>query len=438
MALKPAISKEKIIRLVKDLDLSHEYEVPDCDIYVLKGKSSAGNTRLQVVIGLHDETGKRVRVRKSITLLKDEVRSRKNINDQVLIIKSVLVNELARKLKEVNYSLFIPTFEEYVKSKRGKLRDTTVDAYEYRANAIVEYFSQYPDITVEQITPLIITKFIKWLEENKQWSYRTVKDTHALLFGFFKSKMRIQVISSNPCKETSDAITKPRKNVEDEFNFLSVEEFDTLIGWLDTHQEKNYYILRDMFEFGFLYGLRKEEVLAIQYDAIDLETNHLIIKRTRVKGNKVYDFDDVKTKSSYRSYPMTDKIIDIIKKNRKRQLENNEISTYLFHYNKENSPKHVGEAYKPDYISRLIYKMRIDYYNETGFDLSWFTWHMLRHSCISNLSIAGWTLQDIAEWVGHADIETTKEVYLHFQKDWKDEKIKKLDNIWNNNKRFVT
>ena len=339
----------------------------------------------------------------------------------------------------MNYTLLIPALEEYVKSKRGKLRDTTVDAYEYRVKRVVDFFSQYPNITVEQVKPDLILEFITWLEDNKKLTYRTVRDTHALLYGFFKKEVIKQVISINPCEETAEFITKPDQNVaENEFKFLSVKEFDKLKAWLDTHQEKTYYFLKNMFEFGFLYGLRKEEVLALKYDAIDLETKHFIIKRTRVKGKQIYDFDNVKNRSSYRAYPMTDNIVAIINNIKKQQIENDEKSVYLFHYNKKQNPECVGEAYKPDYISDQIGKMRNDYYDETGLDLSWFTWHKLRHSCISNLSIERWTLQDIAEWVGHSDIDVTRKIYLHHQEGWKDEKIKVLDNIWNNNKGIVT
>lgn len=428
MELKSALPKEKILQLVKDLDLSNEYEVPSCDVYVMSAKSSAGNTRLQIVIGLHDETGKLVRVRKSLTILKDEVSSNKDIKNQCLIIKSVLINELTHKLKEVNYSLFIPTFEEFIKSKRGKLRDTSVDSYEYRGKRIIDYFAQYQDITIEQISTKVIIEFIDYLE-SKGLSYRTVRDTHALLYNFFNEQILKEVLNVNPCAKTASHITKPQNNV-DEFKFLSIEEYEELKEFLDKHQDKKYYFLRDMFELTIIYGLRKEEILALQWDCVDFDTMHITIKRTRVKGSKVYDYDNVKNKGSFRVYPITKNIKEVLDKMISQQNSESLKSKYLFYYSEKQSPEHAGEPYRPDYINKVMQSLIKDYKEEKGIDLSWLTYHKLRHSCASILVQQDWSLEEIQEWLGHSDSETTKKIYIHYKKDWKDKKVASLDDIW--------
>lgn len=428
MELKSALPKEKILQLVKDLDLSNEYEVPSCDVYVMSAKSSAGNTRLQIVIGLHDETGKLVRVRKSLTLLKDEVSSNKDIKNQCLIIKSVLINELTYKLKEVNYSLFIPTFQDFIQSKRGKLRDTSVDNYEFRGKRIIDYFANYQNITVEQISPKLIIEFIDYLED-KGLSYRTVRDTHALLYSFFNEQIIKEVISVNPCAKTASHISKPQNNV-DEFKFLSIEEYEELRDFLETHKDKKYFFLKDMFELTIVYGLRKEEILALQWDCIDFDTMHITIKRTRTKGSKVYDYDNVKNVGSFRVYPITKNIYDILNKIKSQQNEDNLKSNYLFYYSEKQSPEHAGEPYRPDYINKVMQSLIKDYKEEKGIDLSWLTYHKLRHSCVSILIQKGFSLTECQEWLGHSDSETTKKIYIHFKKDWKDKKVNNLDDIW--------
>ncbi|MBR1779121.1 MAG: tyrosine-type recombinase/integrase [Clostridia bacterium] len=39
--------------------------------------------------------------------------------------------------------------------------------------------------------------------------------------------------------------------------------------------------------------------------------------------------------------------------------------------------------------------------------------HDLRHGCASVLYDKGWQLKDIQAWLGHADIQTTANVYTH-------------------------
>ena len=45
--------------------------------------------------------------------------------------------------------------------------------------------------------------------------------------------------------------------------------------------------------------------------------------------------------------------------------------------------------------------------------------HDLRHSTASILFDRGWSIQDVKEWLGHADIETTSNIYLHYTRQRK-------------------
>lgn len=42
--------------------------------------------------------------------------------------------------------------------------------------------------------------------------------------------------------------------------------------------------------------------------------------------------------------------------------------------------------------------------------------HDLRHSCASILYDMNWGLKDIQKWLGHADVETTGNIYTHINK----------------------
>lgn len=48
-------------------------------------------------------------------------------------------------------------------------------------------------------------------------------------------------------------------------------------------------------------------------------------------------------------------------------------------------------------------------------------YHDLRHTCASYLASNGFQLKDIQEWLGHADIETTANIYAHLYSDRKDQ-----------------
>ncbi len=46
--------------------------------------------------------------------------------------------------------------------------------------------------------------------------------------------------------------------------------------------------------------------------------------------------------------------------------------------------------------------------------------HDVRHSTASILYDKGWKLKDIQEWLGHADISTTGNIYTHITKQRKE------------------
>lgn len=56
--------------------------------------------------------------------------------------------------------------------------------------------------------------------------------------------------------------------------------------------------------------------------------------------------------------------------------------------------------------------------------------HDLRHSCASILYDKGWELKDIQTWLGHADIQTTADVYTHISNTRKNDMAKDIRNIF--------
>jgi len=53
--------------------------------------------------------------------------------------------------------------------------------------------------------------------------------------------------------------------------------------------------------------------------------------------------------------------------------------------------------------------------------------HDLRHSTASILHDKGWSLKDIQDWLRHADIETTGNIYTHISKSREQANAKSLE-----------
>ncbi len=134
-------------------------------------------------------------------------------------------------------------------------------------------------------------------------------------------------------------------------------------------------------------------------------------------------------------YPITSEIEDILNKIISSTNSNNVNSGYVFYWDEnevsEQNKKFIGCPYRPDYINKIMKKMTRDYKKDCDIDISWLTFHKLRHSCVSILTLQGWSLEEIQKWVGHSDSETTKRIYQHFKPHWADCKVESLDSLWN-------
>lgn len=158
-----------------------------------------------------------------------------------------------------------------------------------------------------------------------------------------------------------------------------------------------------------LYGLRRSELLGLQWDSIDFDGKTMTIRHTVSKVTEVVAKDKTKNASSRRTFPLTVEALEIFKA-AKCQEEQNRIAfgreyqenSYVFKWAD-------GHTYSPDYVSHRFNDLLKKH------NLPHIRFHELRHSCASMLIGIGWTLKDVQEWLGHSDIKMTANIYSHIE-----------------------
>jgi len=205
-----------------------------------------------------------------------------------------------------------------------------------------------------------------------------------------------RLIQNNPCRWVKLPQQKRR-----EPTFYSAEQMETLFE--KVRNERLSLFIR----ITAYYGLRRSEALGLQWNSIDFEKNMVHIRHTVVKVDKIVEKDKTKTASSYRSFPLIPEIREELLKEKARQSENRKLfkkeyydSQYIFVWDN-------GKPFSPDYVSHAFKKLLKKY------DMPDIRFHDLRHSCASILLSKGFTLKDVQEWLGHADIEVTANIYGH-------------------------
>ncbi len=119
--------------------------------------------------------------------------------------------------------------------------------------------------------------------------------------------------------------------------------------------------------------------------------------------------DRTKTKSSYRTLSLVSPFEKLLLTLKAEQEKSRKLcgQSYCEKYLEYIYVDNMGRLIKPDYITRhfpdLLEKN----------DMRRIRFHDLRHSCASLLYANGVSLKEIQEWLGHSNILTTANIYIH-------------------------
>ena len=174
--------------------------------------------------------------------------------------------------------------------------------------------------------------------------------------------MRHKLIRSNPCE-----LVRLPKLERREYEWYNASEINTL---LETIKDEP---LHPLIQTTVMYGLRRSEVLGLQWQSIDFDTNTILIRHTVSMSTNVVEKDKTKNKSSYRSFPLFPEIRELLLQLKEEEQKNREFfgdtyveNDYIFKWAN-------GAMYDPSYISHKFGDLLRKY------DLPHIRFHDLRH-----------------------------------------------------------
>lgn len=322
--------------------------------------------------------------------------------------------EREKKLREIltqyesNPQLITSTvlFSDYLKAwlREAKIKVDKVTYQHYENdtnNHILPYFeslgTKLIDIDRQVLQQYFIDKHEHGRKDGKGGlSPKTLRHHKNIIHQTLELAVINELIPNNPCNNIT--LPKIEKNTYEFFNLEETKSF------LKAVQDEPLYPL---YLITALYGLRRSEVLGLKWDSIDINQKRLTIQHTRTKCNEIIEKDKTKSISSLRSFPLSDNIVDLFVKLKLQEKQNKKLFGKDYQSNSYVFKWADGKPYDPDYITHSFSKTLKKY----GF--KHIAFHGLRHSCGSLLNEQGFTLKDIQEWLGHADIQTTANIYLH-------------------------
>lgn len=385
------------------------------------------SVRMTVDVG-KDFTGKRDRRRKTVPYVSD----RKAAAD-LAIFYTECTGEAVVYSGKITVSALCDKYLEVV--AKGNVKKSTYSGYESIVRSSIKPLLGAHK--AEKVTTLHIQEWIKYLMENgapetdipkknnhkkkktkKGVSAKSIYNRFALLGNIFEAGVEWGMLKKNPCARAK--LPKYKKPEADSYNQVEVAE---LIKKLVDLDDELYLTFKTAIMIDLFSGLRKGELVGLQWDKIDMDTGAYRIDATRLytPGDGTYT-DNPKTDSGVRDLTFPAFCVDLLSKLKQQQR----IRKVALggRWGPDDGFVFLNDTGQPMGISTL-YKQFIRFLDREG--LRRIKLHTLRHTNASMIHSLNLNLSEISKWMGHSKISTTTDIYTHlFNNDSKKDIADKL------------
>lgn len=299
------------------------------------------------------------------------------------------------------------------KYKAPHLAPSTLTSY--RNNFRVHIRPYVGEIALKDLTTYHIQKML----DNGNFRFSLFIKVRNVIHGALEQAVELGMIPKNPCK----GVAYPKDDRKDVWA-LTKEEQQRLIAALDGE----YY--RTMLLTYLYTGMRAGEGIPLQWKDIDLNKRTIRVNKkailhhdyaTHSGKQEIQNF--CKTESSKRTIVITAGLVAILAEHKEEMkkraaalgLEWSEDS--LVFWNTRNKIVQYGN------LKESLNKI----YRKAGIEDA--TMHTLRHTYATRCFEAGVDIKAISEQLGHANVKTTYNIYVHLLEDTKVKEIDKLSEI---------
>ena len=259
----------------------------------------------------------------------------------------------------------------------------------------------------------------------------TIRQTYITMGTLFKAAKMNDLIYKHPMDGVR--YTKPVRAADD-IHFLTREEQRKFLEAARRSHNYNQYAL--ILET----GLRTGEVIGLTWDAIDWDRRTLTVNKTMEFRHKQHEWraGPPKTKTSYRTIPLTDTAYQILwnlylgRECRKESPELDKVLTYIDRRTAKQATLYMRDLVFINYRTGMpaknssydthLYKLC----DKAG--LEHFCMHALRHTYATRAIESGMQPKVLQKLLGHASIKTTMDRYVHVTDDTMFQAVRQFQN----------
>lgn len=230
--------------------------------------------------------------------------------------------------------------------------------------------------------------------------------TMSIIISVLRNMFRKAVYPYMFLKENPTAyVEAPRydsyKPTKEELKIIPAESWIKL--QVATPEASDFYI---PMMIAYYTGMRRGEICALEWKNVDLVDQVIKVEKTMYHKKKEIVLGSPKTKSSLREVTIGNALTKILRKHRKRQMENRLRYGKFYTENEFVCTKENGNVITPNSIKWNVDKTR----KLTDVD---FNFHSFRHTHATMLLEAGASVKEVQVRLGHSRSAITQDTYLH-------------------------
>ncbi|MBO4941220.1 MAG: site-specific integrase [Clostridia bacterium] len=328
-------------------------------------------------------------------------------------------------------------FELWCELKRG-LKDNTFQNYKYMYNNFVR--NSFGKLRVSNVKKSDVKKFYNTLADEKILQISTIDTVHNILHQVFALAVDDNYIRQNPTDEMLKELKKSHGFQVTKRKALTVPEQELFIQFLKTNAKyKHWY---PVFATMLGTGMRVGEITGLRWCDLDFKENLIHVNHTLVYYNKgdnngcSFAINSTKTPASFRTIPMLASVKEAFLMEKAYQEEvglscSAKVDGYtnFIFINRFGNTQHQGTLNKA--IRRIIRDCNdavlLKATDDNPVLLPPFSCHSLRHTFTTRLCEEGVNVKVIQDVLGHADFNTTMDIYTDVTNDLKQKEFSALD-----------
>lgn len=331
----------------------------------------------------------------------------------------------------------------WVQLKRG-LKANTFANYKYMYTQFVQ--PDFGNSKINELKRTDIRAFYNNLADEQHLKAATIDNIHTVLHQVLELGVEDDYLRYNPSDNALKELKKAHNNDSEKRKALTVPEQELFETFLKRKGQYNKWY--PIFTVMLWTGLRVGEITGLRWCDIDMKDETISVNHTLVfysKGKNQgcsFAVNTPKTEAGRRIIPMLPKVKEAFMLEKQYQEECgincratvDGYTDFIF-INRFGDVQHQGTLNKA--LRRIIRDCNywvLDQNKKNPVTLPKFSNHSLRHTFTTRMCEAGVNIKAMQEILGHADAETTMDIYAEATKDLKRAELINFEDYFNSQK----